>query len=418
MQFLQQRPDVILAGSGYRKHGTFVADMFAGRPSFDEMLSFKDWATTLQASFDEMLARKACPVKTISIVLDKAGAYVLVTTKVSIQVGDARSAVDTVLKQLPETQRSNVLSSIRAFDELDKMRVDAWVPAWLPRPSPPSPPVLRKGITLREFLDQQEDSEEEEPPRSGLLALTDLGGASTFGAADEGLWREGITNTATVVLAHAGPAWALTYIRCHREPRRVDLLAGRLARKASLVDCARIALQMAAEGSLPGHTGPRARKTEFLRRCAEALDKVNPRAVGDPKNLAPRQAWELGALMGATAARPCDRCGIPVERPVAAECMAAPTELEDFRQAHSSVRDKVYCHGCAKVTRVLYCPECGKDDAVEPTPGLTPFEQTYGVKRHRCNRCDTPAIAVRAKRSCLETNRDMAATVRYHTGIA
>ena len=400
MQFLQQRPDVVLAGSGYRKHGTFAADMFAGRPSFDEMLSFKDWATTLQASMEELLARKACPVKTISIVLDKAGAYVLVTTKVSIQVGDARSAVDTVLKQLPETQRGNVLSSIRAFDELDKMRVDAWVPAWAPRPErPPSDP--RKGITLREFLDQ-EDSEEE-PPRPRLLALADA--TADTGADDQGLWREGLTALATVVLAHAGGPWALTYMRCHRETRRVDLLVRNLTGSASLLDCARIALRMASEGSLPGHTGPRARKTEFLRRCTEALVKANPRAVSDHHSLAPRQAWELGALLGTLGAQPCDRCGIPTERPVAADCMVAPSALEDFRQAHGSVRDKAYCADCAKVARILYCSRCGKDDSMQPNPGQT----LYGVKRHRCTRCDTPATALPAKRMCLEAKRGLVA---------
>jgi hypothetical protein len=143
------------------------------------------------------------------------------------------------------------------------------------------------------------------------------------------------------------------------------------------------------------------------------LVKVNPGAICDPKSLAPRQAWELDALMGAVAVRPCDRCGKPVERPVATESMITPADLDDFRQVHSSVRDKVYCHGCAEVARVVYCPVCGKDDEVAPTPELTPFEQTYGVKRYRCNRCDTPATSTRAKRNWSEANRDMAATDRY-----
>ena len=428
MQFLQQRPDVLLADPALHRYNTFAADMFAGRPAFEEMLGFKDWSETLQASLKELLDRKACPVKTITILVDQTGALVLVTTKKPAGVGEARSAVDTLLKQaktkkatgtgetrteaetLPVAQRTSVTSSIHVFDELDKVRVDAWVTAWLPRPPPPPPPALRDGITIQEFLDQQAESDDEEPPR--LLALTDVGDTG-LGGIDETLWRESVTCRAVVVLAHAGPAWALVYIRCHREPRRVDLLAGRLTRKASLVDCARIALRMASEGSLPGHLGPRARKTEFLRRCTEALVKVNPGAICDPKSLAPRQAWELDALLGAVAARPCDRCGIPVKRPTSIESMIIPTELEDFRQTHRSVRDKVYCHGCANVARVVYCPVCGKDDEVAPTPELTPFEKTYGVRRHRCNRCDTPATATRAKRSWSEANRDMAATDRF-----
>ena len=99
MQFLQQRPDVLLADPALHKHTTFAADMFAGRPSFEEMLGFKDWSMTLQTSLEELLDRKACPVKTISIIMDQMGAMVLVTTKKPVGVGEARSAGDTLLKQ-------------------------------------------------------------------------------------------------------------------------------------------------------------------------------------------------------------------------------------------------------------------------------------------------------------------------------
>ena len=95
------------------------------------------------------------------------------------------------------------------------------------------------------------------------------------------------------------------------------------------------------------------------------------------------------------------------------ESMITPTELQDFQQTHISVRDKVYCRGCAEVARVVYCPVCGKDDEVAPTPEPTPFEQTYGVKRYRCNRCDTHATCTRAKRTWSEANRDMVATNRF-----
>ncbi len=400
MQFLQQRPSVTLADHTNRKHGTFAAEMFVGRPSFDAMLGFKDWATTLQASLEELLARKACPIKTIAIVLDRAGAWVVVTTKVCVQVGDARSAVDTVLKKLPVPLRNAILSSVRAFDELDKTRVDEWVPAWLPKAAE-APSTPKEGMSLRDFLAQ----EEEEPcePRPAALALTDLDAEASEDicpcAVDREIWREGLKNTATVIVAHAGQedAPALTYIRCHRETRRVELLAKRISRSASLVDCVRTARRMAEEGSLPGHTGPRARKTEFLRCCSEALAKACPRAVNDPKMLAPRQAWELAMEMGDGDARACDHCGRPATNPVRAEDIVDGCELETFLQLHESVRDKVYCGGVgAEVATVVYCADCGRDDVLADAPEQT--LRTYGAKRRRCTRCDTHAVALRSMR--------------------
>ena len=41
--------------------------------------------------------------------------------------------------------------------------------------------------------------------------------------------------------------------------------------KVGLLRVVCVAVQLAKDGSLPGHDGPRARKTEFIRRCQDAL---------------------------------------------------------------------------------------------------------------------------------------------------
>ncbi len=255
-------------------------------------------------------------------------------------------------------------------------------------------------MSLRDFLAQ----EEEEPcePRPAALALTDLDAEAAEGigpcGVDREIWREGLTSMATVIVAHAGlDAPVLTYMRCHRETRRVELLAKRISPSASLVDCVRTARRMAEDGSLPGHTGPRARKTEFLRRCSEALAKACPRAVNDPKMLAPRQAWELAMEMGDGDARACDHCGRPATNPVRAEDIVDGCELETFLQLHETVRDKVYCGGvCAEFATVVFCPDCGKDDVLATAPEQTLSRGIYGAKRRRCTRCDTHAVALRS----------------------
>ena len=96
---------------------------------------------------------------------------------------------------------------------------------------------------------------------------------------------------ATVVLASTGPTPELTYIRCHREQRR-HLLLTRWLREENgelLVDAARIAAQMAKDGSLPAPGGRRT--SEFMRRCAEAVRVVNPTAETDATKL-PREEQE------------------------------------------------------------------------------------------------------------------------------
>ena len=53
---------------------------------------------------------------------------------------------------------------------------------------------------------------------------------------------------------------------------------------------------------------PRARKSEFIKLCCEALKLANPDAVTSPKLLPPRLQQQL-ALVLDTTLRFCQRCG-------------------------------------------------------------------------------------------------------------
>jgi len=60
----------------------------------------------------------------------------------------------------------------------------------------------------------------------------------------------------------------------------------------------RVAAKMARQGSVPGPDGPRGRKSEFLRRCAEAARTANPLAETDIKRLCPEDQAVIRLALG------------------------------------------------------------------------------------------------------------------------
>ncbi len=357
MEFLQERPKVSLAAHPGSKHTTFAADLSTGRSPFQEILLFRDRLASLHMSMQELIARATCPLSSISIFLDKTGTWLIATAKTRMPVGNARQAVDLVVKQLPEPQRFAIEASFRAFDELDMTRVDDWEPAWLPEEPP---------AEMSPFLDSYEIA-----PRS----VTEI---STI---DYEHWKEHMQCYVTIVLARVGTQ-ILTYVRCHREHRRVALLAKDLSAKASLLDCVRKAVRLAKEGSLPGHEGPRARKTEFLKRCSSALAIVNPAADGNVQKL--EQSRELTQIL---APKSCHICGQGPAAPPNAELLA-------WWGASPEV-------GCGKLYCVehtaSFCPKCDKDDALDLRVP-SDFERCYGLASLHCDRCNCRAIAPPTKK--------------------
>ena len=72
--------------------------------------------------------------------------------------------------------------------------------------------------------------------------------------------------------------------------------------KPKLRTVVQVAVRLANEGALPGHRGPRSRKTEFLRRCEAAMQLLVP---GPQPEITKAQRQELESLL----------TGIKIENP-------------------------------------------------------------------------------------------------------
>jgi hypothetical protein len=161
-------------------------------------------------------------------------------------------------------------------------------------------------MTMQSYIDNLAESEEEDDSQqdygagdtvSDALALLPQGVEGTlaqYTASGITAWAARAKAYATVVILSTGEVPALHCIRCHREERR-QLLLVRMAREAgckTLPRVAQLAARMAREGCFPGPM-ERRRRGEFLSRCADALKKVAPNAVCDPKALGKADALAL-----------------------------------------------------------------------------------------------------------------------------
>jgi len=311
MEFLSEVPQLVLSENP-GKQLTFCADIFQPRPPFEEIQSFASWSVSAQEQIEEALKRKKCAVAWAGLFVDKEGMVALVQFKHRLILGDAKKAAETVLHALPEEQRHAVEFGLRPLDELDQRRIEAWK----------TPDSVRPDCS-----ESESDSEEEaDPPLSmaALLALHDERPAKRRRCEELALiqpvcqdlallptdrkaaWVYIAQQDATIHVASAGDRpEQLSYIHCHREARRVDLLKRTVEDeydKPTLRTVVQVAVRLANEGALPGHRGPRARKTEFLRRCEAAMQLLVP---GPQPEITKAQRQELEALLA----------GIKIENP-------------------------------------------------------------------------------------------------------
>ena len=346
MDFLRQPLAVSLSKHSGSKHVCFAGDMFHPRPSFEEILEFKEWVEKLQEDITKLMGRKVCPVDWLSFYIDCEGVWMLATPKSEQSVNNMRQALNTILVALPKEQRRAVEDSLRPLDELDAERLAAWKnvddlrpkvrprqckPDLLgtknftrddltdvsftfvrPRPGDARPPTEppKRAPTLAEFLEENDWTEEEDeeeaqdegrggdatPPRAltlhgsatmnceAALALWTDPSQAMSSWTTENTWAARAQTQATIVIASAGVAPQLTYIRCHREARRHQLLARKLGEQYAtpgMLQAVEVAADLAREGALPGYDGPRGRKSEFLRRCVDVVKEMNPSAETD-----------------------------------------------------------------------------------------------------------------------------------------
>jgi hypothetical protein len=218
--------------------------------------------------------------------------------------------------------------------------------------------------TRQAFLESLSDSEDESavalcmpvPLRPPMKALTDDSSLQEeYEAA-----QQRYAMSAAVALVHVGEA-PLTYVRCYKESRREALIAKHLGASATLPSTVVVAVAMSKREQLPP-VGARGRKTEFLRRCREALKLLKPDAETDIKKLG---VEEQRAIAAALDARLCKLCAEPASTEPATDPM------------------------CERCTRLHTCTYCGRGDLED---GLTQVYPHHEIKRKRCNHGDCLAM--------------------------
>ena len=434
MQFLGAIPASRLAENG-TKHYCFAAELFDVRPAWAAMASYKPMVAALEQSIKKLAARAACPFVQLGIYVDEQGAWLLATSKKEMQLGHARSALGTLLEPMdayehdtpPKSRsRKNMERSVRPFDELDLVRLATWKTTATLRPKfpkvdveepassddeGPSPPRSEgvKGPSVQQLLAEVSDSEEERDAPQALalmdsgpqvLALTDsapqaVGRLALHREAHTYLcetWIASAERQAVVVLLSVGePLRELSYIHCHWEERRVALLVSRLVELPDLVDTVTIAMQMAREGSLPSPMGPRARKSEFMKRCDAALLRRNPLAQRDVRNLSLDDQRKIALALDCSK-HLCSRCPAPASTSMEfslAWLDGIPAPDPDTRW---------FCAAC-KPSHPAVCLKCGKHGSLVrdgDAPLQTVAPQVLGfhmIRGLRCQDCKGRAVA-------------------------
>ena len=192
----------------------------------------------------------------------------------------------------------------------------------------------------------------------------------------------------------------LSYIACHREERRVQLLVAVLKTQPDLAETCTLAAELARQGLLPRPCGARARRAEFLKRCQAALKIKNPLAELDVSKL-PREDQRAVALALDPGKKICSRC--PNAANTALEFSLAWSEIPSSAcscadglavckcvVAGADPRIEWYCAGCAQECRVVVCARCKTgDQTIKPWSSHGPHQ----LLNARCTKCSRPTFA-------------------------
>ena len=216
-------------------------------------------------------------------------------------------------------------------------------------------------------------------------------------------WSVLAREKASIVVASAGEA-NLTFVRCYKPERRINLLCKRLPSNPDLVAAVRCAMALAKDGCLPAIIPAQARsRREFLGRCVEAVKKVNPTAETDPKKLTVPEQLRLALALEVTA-RLCHKCNRPARDPVAASEICVTWVYDEQGGDQTAVPEaaagKVFCAACANDGRILMCPQCGRDDALEHADHAWVSDivsMGQYTTSTRCTRCSRSAVIIASR---------------------
>ena len=155
-----------------------------------------------------------------------------------------------------------------------------------------------------------------------------------------------------------------------------------------LVETVTVAAQLARNGSLPLSTGPRARKTEFIKRCQAALVRRVPLAELDIKKLNANDQHKIEQALDLSK-HLCSKC----PEPAATSVEFSLAWLVGIPEPHPDTR--WFCKRC-KPSHPAVCVRCGRHDTLVQegqVTSLARFMDSHVIAGLRCSSCKTLAIA-------------------------
>jgi hypothetical protein len=343
MEFLREQHVVSLADSCLGISDIYVADVFVPRPPYDEIQGFQAWAVTAREQTLAAMKRKNCVVTWIQLVVDHLGFMAILRFTHPVVMSQAKPAAVAILKCLPDEQRLAVKLGLRPLDEVDRDRIAAWQtleslrPAvdthedisaeepinisFVPKGTTFLAPPEEKPKTVAHFLEELEEEERSSrrdveflrPPRFMLTngAEQPRGSASPNIEDPNDVWEWRVHREAVIVVLEVGERpERLTYLRCYRECRRQLLLQSRVNAEfsnACMLNVVRVAIQLAKDGCMPG-PGEHGRKGEFIKRCATALQALDPSKESDPKKLSAQDQAFIRQALGGNLNTPYEGC--------------------------------------------------------------------------------------------------------------
>ena len=361
MDFLKNKPVLAKLSGGFQD--TFISDILDRKPQQDTLGVFNQWVPMVQKQMLTVKARKNCPLVWAGIFIDEQGIVLITQFARGLQICNAKATVRLLVNFMGKQMQDHTMSNMRQLDELDYRRINAWLtPTSLypfklqrkrkaPAEQPPAndgPPPKRSRqqllldiAKLAEADDDEEEGEEEAPPMPQLRiqndnnrcaiehvahtssalenvvctssALEDIARTSSdeLLANPKLLWLFRTIEKATIVVVEVGNRPVLNYVKCLHETRRVMLLTHAVREeydRFSMVAVMRVAAGLSNAGAIPSHVGgPKAPKSDFVKRCAAALKALDENAECDLTKLAAKDQKSVCALLGGKE-EPFDGC--------------------------------------------------------------------------------------------------------------
>jgi len=336
MDFLRESFTLTLVESG-TKGLSFAADVLDVRPSFTEILGYKQLADELGSKMVVAVARSRSSLVSMDLLMDRDGLIAVFTFNSRVQMSQAKTAVDLVIKAFPQQQRDALIRSFRPLDELDRNRIVAMATLGALRPcvpeAKPEPDETDESDDIFCIPGERRPSRKlteaqclalEEGPLDGVessvdlvwphtLTLTDNASVSDILAVQRAKidWVDLAQMIGTISILSIGSC-KLTYIRCHRESTRVLLLEAEVRSEHTLSHIYQIAAKMAEAGSLPDPSQTRVLKAEFKKRCIVVLKLTNPTVEFDIKKLPLKDQRNIITALGGVSG--CEDCPKPAEQ--------------------------------------------------------------------------------------------------------